>query len=186
MLSECSFFDRLLCWKEAILASYPFLGLLLIREGLDDLTAGAWAACVSARSVLPTLLKYFFGSESLALLLPRILFALRREARRNFQHGAPSTKNDVPTHAQGRSKGISSFMIVRSKAIFHCYIYVAAFLVKNSIYEGSVPNWMAEPVGTCHRICQIFDFEEIVVFLETLYSHQALYFFLRVSIIYFC
>ena len=130
MLSECSFFDRLLCWKEAILASYPFLGLLLIREGLDDLTAGAWAACVSARSVLPTLLKYFFGSESLALLLPRILFALRREARRNFQHGAPSTKNDVPTHAQGRSKGISSFMIVRGKAIFHCYIYVAAFLVK--------------------------------------------------------
>ena len=130
MLSECSFFDRLLCWKEAILASYPFLGLLLIREGLDDLTAGAWAACVSARSVLPTLLKYFFGSESLALLLPRILFALRREARRNLQHGAPSTKNDVPTHAQGRSKGISSFMIVRRKAIFHCYIYVAAFLVK--------------------------------------------------------
>ena len=119
-----------LCCNEAILASYPFLGLLLIREGLDDLTAGAWAACVSARSVLPTLLKYFFGSESLALLLPRILFASRREARRNFQHGAPSTKNDVPTHAQGRSKGISSFMIVRRKAIFHCYIYVAAFLVK--------------------------------------------------------
>ena len=87
--------------------------------------------CFSAQRItIPTLLKYFFGSESLALLLPRILFALRREARRNFQHGAPSTKNDVPTHAQGRSKGISSFMIVRSKAIFHFYIYVAAFLVK--------------------------------------------------------
>ena len=26
--------DRLLCWKETILASYPFLGLLLLREGL--------------------------------------------------------------------------------------------------------------------------------------------------------
>ena len=117
--------------KRGYFSELSILGLLpvLIREGLDDLTAGAWAACVSACSVLPTLLRYFFGSESLALL-PRILFASRREARRNFQHGAPSTKNDVPTHAQGRSKGISSFMIGRSKAIFHCYIYVAAFLVK--------------------------------------------------------
>ena len=84
--------------------------------------------CFSAQRVT-YVTEEFFGSESLALL-PRILFASRREARRNFQHGAPSTKNDVPTHAQGRSKGISSFMIVRGKAIFHCYIYVAEFLVK--------------------------------------------------------
>lgn len=34
---------------------------------------------------------------------------------------------------------------------------------------------MAEPVGTCHRICQIFDFEEIVVFLETLFSSLFLF-----------
>ena len=32
-LMHCLFCDRLLCYNEAILASYPLLGLLLQREG---------------------------------------------------------------------------------------------------------------------------------------------------------
>ena len=50
-------------------------------------------------------------------LLPKTLFGLCIGGKTNFQHGAPSTENDVSTHAQRRSEGMSGPIICSENSI---------------------------------------------------------------------